>query len=430
MDSPEVLVVALALLGFALVSRRLERWWISMPTAMLVVGIAIGPLGLGLIGTDAEATIIREVAELTLALMLFNDAVRIDLRALRTGYSVPLRLLGVGLPLMIVLGTALAYGLFPEWGLASAALLATMLAPTDAALGDAVVSDARVPVRIRQGLSIESGLNDGLSVPIFLVLLAVVAEPGSAGRGALLTELAQQIGIGALCGIVLGGGAGALFRLAVRHDMIGHVWRMIAVATLAFGCFVSAAVFGGSGFIGAFVGGVAFGLASEARSAEDSALTENLGSIFDSLSFLLLGAAVLPLVLELFDWRMAVYALLSLVALRMASVVVAMLRSGARRPTVAFMGWFGPRGLATLVFSVLVIDAQVPNGDLIASAAVIGVVMSILAHGFSAPPLVRAYTDWWNGHTREAGELMEDKVVHEHRLGMAHTRPSKGTASR
>lgn len=426
MEDPQVLIGALVVLGYALVSRRLNRWWVSMPAAMLVLGVMVGPLGLGLVGADVEAEAIKTTAELTLALMLFHDAVRIDLRALRSGYSIPLRLLGVGLPIMIVLGTVAAYALFPEWGLIGAALVATMLAPTDAALGDAVVSDKRVPIRIRQGLSVESGLNDGLSVPIFLVLLAVASEPGSAEKGVLLAELVQQIGVGALCGVVIGGGGGALFRLAVDRALIERVWRLIAITAIAFSCFVGAAVLGGSGFIGAFVGGVAFGLASEARSAEDNALTDYLGTVFDSVSFFLLGAAVLPFVMQRFDWRMVLYAVLSLAVIRMLSVVTAMIRSRARRPTIAFMGWFGPRGLATLVFSILVIDADIPNGDLIASAAVMGIVLSIIAHGFTAPPLVRAYSDWWNSHPRDGAEPMEAAPVHEHRLGLLHAQESDG----
>jgi len=425
-DDPRVLIGALAVLGYALVSRRLNRWWISMPAAMLVLGVAAGHLGVGLVGADVESEAIKVTAELTLALMLFHDAVRIDLRALRSAYAVPLRLLGIGLPVMLVLGSVVAYAMFPEWGIVGAALVATMLAPTDAALGDAVVSDTRVPVRIRQGLSIESGLNDGLSVPVFLVLLAVASEPGSAEKGALVAELAQQIGIGVLSGVVIGGGGGALFRLAVGRGLIEQVWRLIAITAIAFSCFVGAAVLGGSGFIGAFVGGVCFGLASEARSAEDNALTDYLGTVFDSISFFLLGAAVLPFVMQRFDWRMVLYAVLSLAVIRMVAVVAAMLRSGARRPTIAFMGWFGPRGLATLVFSVLVIDANIPNGDLIASAAVIGVVLSVFAHGFTAPPLVGAYSDWWRRHPRTEATSMEAESVHEHGLGLFHTREDDG----
>lgn len=417
MEEPGLLVAALALLAYALFSRRLGQWWISMPAAMVAIGLLVGPEGLGLVRTQIESELVKTVAELTLALMLFHDAVRIDLRALRTGRSVPLRLLGIGLPLMIVFGTALAYLVFPAFGLIGAALVATMLAPTDAALGEAVVSDKRVPVRIRQGLNVESGLNDGLSVPIFLVLLALAADPSGAGRGALVTELARQIGLGALSGVLIGGGGGALFRLASRNDLMTSVWRRIGIAVLALGSFVCAAVLGGSGFIGAFIGGLVFGVVAEARSPEENSLTEYLGTIFDALSFLLLGAAVIPFALRSLSWSMVGYAVLSLVVIRMVTVALAMLGSGARWQTVAFMGWFGPRGLATLVFAVLVVDEGIVNGDAIAAAAVVGVVLSVFAHGFSAPPLVGAYAKWWEAHPRSGATPMEARPVHEHHLG-------------
>lgn len=382
-----------------------------MPAAMLVLGFLAGPDGLKLISEPIQAEAVKVVAELTLALMLFHDAVRIDLRALREGYSVPLRLLGIGLPVMIVLGALVAVGMLPALGAVGAVLVATMLAPTDAALGDAVVSDKRVPVRIRQGLNVESGLNDGLSVPVFLVVLAAAESAGTGlSAAALASELVRQIGFGVIAGVVVGGGGGALFRLAVRGRWMERAWRRIAILAIAFGCFVAAAVLGGSGFIGAFTGGVAFGLISEARSPQDNAFTGYLGTVFDALSFFLLGAVVLPFVLQHISWQVVAYAVVSLVAIRMASVFVAMLGSGARLPTLAFMGWFGPRGLATLVFAVLVIDANISHGVEIASAAVIGVVLSVLAHGFTAPPFVARYASWYARSPRE----MEAAHTHEH----------------
>ena len=416
MEDPRTLVAALALLAYALLSRRLDRWWISMPAAMVVLGLIAGPLGFGLVGEAAQSDVVRTTAELTLALMLFHDAVRIDLRALRGDYMVPLRLLAVGLPLMIVVGTLVARLMLPALGLVGAALVATMLAPTDAALGDAVVTDERLPVLIRQGLNVESGLNDGLSVPVFLVLLAVARDPTGIESGALLSELAAQVGLGMLAGILVAGGAAILFRAAAAHDLMAESWRRVAIVATAFGCFVAAATLGGSGFIGAFVGGLVFGVVSEARSAEDNAFTGYLGTVFDALSFFLLGVVVLPFALRHLSLGLVLYAAVSLVAIRMACVAVAMLRSGARAQTVAFMGWFGPRGLATLVFAVLVIDANVPNGAVIASAAAVGVVLSVFAHGLSAPPLVGAYADWWRQAPRAETPRMEEKRVHEHRL--------------
>jgi NhaP-type Na+/H+ or K+/H+ antiporter len=198
-------------------------------------------------------------------------------------------------------------------------------------------------------------------------------------------------------------------------------WRRIANLAVALGCFVAAAVLGGSGFIGAFAGGIVFGLASEARSIEDNALTGYLGSTFDALSFLVVGAMLIPYALAHVTWPVVLYAVLSLVVIRAATVALAMLGSGARWQTVAFMGWFGPRGLATVVFAVLLYDANVPNGDLILSVAIVGVTLSVFAHGFSAPPLVAAYARWWESASAGSTSHMEAKPVAEHPARRATT---------
>lgn len=426
MEDPRILIAAAALLVYALLSRWLDRWWFSMPVVMVLIGLAIGADGIGLIGVDLESETVRTIAEVTLSLMLFHDAVRIDLRALRRGFAVPLRLLGIGLPLMLVLGTLAAWWMLPSLGLIGALLVGSMLAPTDAALGAAVVEDERLPMRIRQGLNVESGLNDGLSVPVFLVALALAANPSGWQAGALGTELLRQIGFGVAGGLIVGGLGGAVFRFASTRGLMHDYWRRVANLAIALGCFVGAVVLGGSGFIGAFTGGLVFGLSSEARSPADNALTGYLGAVFDALSFLLVGAMLIPFALDHLTWPVVGYAVLSLVVIRAGTVAAAMLGSGARWPTVAFMGWFGPRGLATVVFTVLLFDAAVPNGDLIASVAIVGVTLSVFAHGFSAPPLVALYAKWWKSASKGTAPPMEAKPVAEHVTRHAAIAPRTG----
>lgn len=413
MDDPRLLLIAAAILTYALLSRRLDRWWFSMPVAMMLVGLIVGASGLGWIGMDIESETVKTVAEITLSLMLFHDAVRIDLRALRRGYSVPLRLLGIGLPLMLVLGTFAAWWMLPSIGVIGALLVSAMLAPTDAALGAAVVEDERLPMRIRQGLNIESGLNDGLSVPVFLVALALAADPTGWEAGAVGAELLRQIGFGMIGGVLVGGFGGLAFRLAAKHGFMRDYWRRVANLAIALGCFVAAAVLGGSGFIGAFTGGIVFGLLSEARSTADNALTGYLGTVFDAVSFLIVGAVLIPFAMAGLTWQAVGYAVLSLCVIRLVAVAVAMIRSGASWQTVAFMGWFGPRGLATVVFTVLLVDAAVPNGNLVASVAIAAVAISVIAHGFTAPPLVAAYARWWGNVSAIGAPHMEAKKVAE-----------------
>jgi len=219
----------------------------------------------------------------------------------------------------------------------------------------------------------------------------------------------------------VGGGSGLLFRAAVKSRFMEEGWRRIAVLVISVGCFISAAALGGSGFIGAFVGGILFGLASEARSSSDNTLTGYLGTFMDAVSFLLVGAMLLPLAISTAGWREAAYAIVSLVVLRLGSVVVAMVRSGAKWPTVAFVGWFGPRGLATVVFTILLIDEVIPNGDTIAAVAVLCVVFSAFAHGVSAPPLVSAYSRWWQSVAGSDAPVMEGEDVAQHSPGVIGT---------
>lgn len=412
MEDPRLLIIAVALVAYALVSRQFGRWWISMPATLLLLGFLAGPAGLRIVNLSVGSGTVRTVAEITLALMLFHDAARIRLRDLRGESKLPLRLLGIGLPIMIGLGTLVGYAMFPSLGWIGAALVATMLAPTDAALGEQVVSDQRLPGWLRQGLNVESGLNDGLSVPVFLVLIALATEQAWV-PGALASELVRQIGFGVLSGVIIGGGGGWLMRRAKDHRLMRDEWLRIGIVALAIGSFVLAAVLHGSGFIGAFVGGLMFGWASRIRGPKAMALTGHLGEMFDAVSFLLLGAVLVPMALPFLSWRVVLYAVLSLVAIRAISVVVAVAGTGAAWSTKLFMGWFGPRGLATIVFTVLLLDQAIPNKELIAAIAVTGVVLSVYAHGFTAPWLSRVYADWYKKTGAGVSGLPEHAEVDE-----------------
>jgi NhaP-type Na+/H+ or K+/H+ antiporter len=343
--------------------------------------------------------------------MLFHDASRIGLTSLRGQASLPGRLLGIGLPVMIALGTLVGYVLMPSLGWLGAALIATMLAPTDAALGEEVVSDSRLPGWLRQGLNVESGLNDGLCVPIFLVLLGVAAAPEGWQSGALLSEFARTIGFGVLAGAVVGGGGGLLVRVARQRDYMLGSWVRYAVLAIALSCYVAAAVLDGSGFIGAFVGGLVFGTVSQQRGNQAMGLTGHLGTAFDTVSFVLLGAVLLPIGLEYLTWQVLLYAVLSLVAIRIAAVFVAMLGSGAAWQTKVFIGWFGPRGLATVVFTVMLLEEEIAIGGAIASVAIIGVALSVFAHGFTAPPLAGVYARWYASQMASAEGMPECREV-------------------
>ena len=402
-------LVALALLGVAAVSRRLSGTPITPAILFVAFGALVGPQVLDGIDLSSRSATVRALAETTLALVLFSDASRIDLGALRRTVSVPVRLLGIGLPLTIALGAVGAAAVFRELTVEEALILAVVLAPTDAALGQAVVTEPRVPQRIRQALNVESGLNDGICVPLLFAAVAIadVESEISGGRnpGTLLLE---EIGYGVLGGVVAGLLIAVIVTQAGRRDLIAASWRQVipaAGAALAYGI---ASALDGSGFIAAFVAGMAFRLALGRDPEELNRLTEDVGSVLNGVTFVLFGAILLGPTLTELTWRLALYALLSLTLVRIVPVAIAMWGSHARPPTLGFIGWFGPRGLASIVFAVIVIEeSNLPHETLIVQAIYLTVGLSVLAHGLTAAPLAGRYARWYEQHPRENAPPME-----------------------
>ena len=402
-------LVALALLGVAAVSRRLSGTPLTPAIVFVAFGLLVGPKLLDGIDLSSSSAAVRTLAEATLALVLFADASRIDLGALRRTVDVPVRLLGVGLPLTIALGTVAAAVVFGELSIEEALILAVVLAPTDAALGQAVVTEPRVPQRIRQGLNVESGLNDGICVPLLFAAVAI-ADVGSeiSGGRSPVTLLLEEIGYGVLGGVIAGLLVAAIVTQAGRRDLIAPAWRQVipaAGAALGYGI---ASALDGSGFIAAFVAGTVFRLALRRDPEELNQLTEELGSVLNGVTFVLFGALLLGPALSELSWQLALYAVLSLTVVRVLPVVIAMWRSCARVPTLGFLGWFGPRGLASIVFAVIVVEeSQLPHEHLIVLAIYLTVGLSVLAHGLTAAPLAGRYARWYEHHPREQAPPME-----------------------
>ncbi len=410
-----VAVVALTLLAFAAISGRIEGTPITGAMVFTAAGLLLGSDALGLVDIAPSGETVKLLAEATLALILFADASRIDVRALRGELSVPLRLLGIGLPLTLVAGFVLALVVFPQLLWAEALLVAVILAPTDAALGQAVVTLTRLPSRVRQGLNVESGLNDGICVPLFFIVLAIAqAESGAIGDGAAARLIAEQIGYGLLAGGIAGIVAAGVVVIAGRHGHVAGSWLQVvplAGAGLAFGI---ADPLGGSGFIAAFVGGFVFGALRQRSHREVGYLIEELGDVLNAVTFIVFGAVLLGPVLGDVSWSVALYAVLSLTVVRLIPVAIAMIGTGARRPTVAFLGWFGPRGLASIVFAVLVIEeGGLPHDDLILVTTYVVIGLSVLAHGLTAAPLANRYANWFESHARDARPPLEDSGVRD-----------------
>src|SRR3954454_24747653 len=408
--------IAALLIGYATVSRRLEGLNVSGAMFFTTAGLLVGLLGLVDLKVHAEQ--VKLLAEITLTLVLFADASRISLRALRHESATPLRLLAIGLPLTIVVGALVGAVVVPGVSLAEALVLAIVLACTDAALGQAVVSDERVPSRVRQGLNVESGLNDGLCVPMFFIAIAIAeTDAGTASSHSASQLVLEQIGYGLVGGIVAGALGAIALRIAARHQTIEPQWRQILNVSAALLAAGVATALGGSIFIAAFTGGFLFSTLRRDAGGEVSQLVDEGGELFNAVTFIVFGAVILGPVLDQISWQIVLYAVLSLTVVRMLPVALALLGSGARRPTVAFLGWFGPRGLASIVFAVILIDdTELPHVRTLLLAIAVTIAISVYAHGVTARPLTERYARWYRSHPRDALPAMESVPVAEHRL--------------
>lgn len=388
-------VMAAFVLVYSMVAGRIERSWISGPMIFVAFGALIGPLGLDVLAFDDGRETLKTLAELTLSLVLFTDAAGADLGVLRRTAGLPVRLLLVGLPLTIALGFLVGLLLDVHLSIFELALVATMLAPTDAALGKAVVSNEAVPDEMRQGLNVESGLNDGICVPILFLFLALAQSQGVEG-GTLnlaLGLVAEEIGIGLAVGLGLSFLTAHLMRFATREQWLTHTWAQVPVVALAFTCFGTAQLLGGSGFIASFTGGLLFGALAKRDREELLKAAEGTGDTFAVITWVIFGVTVIHQAVGGFSWKTVLYSVLSLTLIRMVPVVVSLV--GAKLPTMdqLFLAWFGPRGLASIVFIVIVLDENLPNGSDMAAVVACTVIMSIVGHGVTANPWASLYRD-------------------------------------
>ena len=389
----DLAVLAAVIFGFGLVSRRLEGTILTAPIVFVAAGIVLGPAGLGLVGFELEGHTVLLLGEIALALVLFTDAANVNLSALRRDEGTPLRLLGIGMPLTIALGTAAAALLLTDLSFWEAAIVGTVLAPTDAALGQAVVSNPRVPVRVRRALNVEAGLNDGLSVPFLALFLSLAAAEVELQPASYWIRFAlEQIGLGVLVGVGVGLAGGWLVRWASNRGWMIESFQRLALLTLALIAYALADTVGGNGFIAAFVGGLVVGPTVERVGERLLRFTEAEGQLLNLSVFFIFGVLVLGL-LDALTWQIVLYVLLSLTIVRMLPVAAALLGTHLRGVSVLFAGWFGPRGLASIVLGLIVVsEAPMLSGrGEIEMTVALTVLLSVLLHGITSAPLSAAY---------------------------------------
>jgi NhaP-type Na+/H+ or K+/H+ antiporter len=408
-----IFVIGTLLFLYAAVSKRLSTTLVTGPMLFVTVGLIIGSSGLGVLDVEIDAEAITLLFEATLALVLFSDAATINSSNWRKEAPIPGRLLSWGLLLTIVFGTAAAMVIFTDIDLWAAGLIAVILAPTDAALGQAVISNPRVPQSIRQALNVESGLNDGIALPIILVLLSAAEESASGiSFGTLMSFIGQELLIAAAVGIAIGWIGATILVRAAKRGWVSPLWLQIGTLSLAAAAYSLAVMWGGSGFIAVWLAGLVLGRTTRGKLEEVSGFSETLGSALTMTSFLVFGAFILGTVLGDLTWQIAVYAVLSLTAIRMIPVALAMIGSGLNRVSVLYLGWFGPRGLASIIFAGLVVEgSEIPHASLIVTVAMVTVGVSVYAHGATSWIGSESYANWWERHEAITHEPAEKRTV-------------------
>jgi sodium/hydrogen antiporter len=384
-------VVTGCLVLWGVLSARLERVNVTAPIAFVLLGLAVTHEPLSLMHLSLGSSTLRSVAELTLALVLFTDASRINVRAVRADAGNAVRLLVIGLPLTIGAGMAAAVGLFGGINLWVAALIGAIAAPTDAALGASIMQDKRVPSGVRRLLNIESGLNDGIATPfVNLFLAGALAEEATntSGVSGALVELLLGAAIGIGVGIV---GAVAL-RWARRREWSAPAFRPVAVLGIALFAYAVAIQAGTNGFVAAFMAGMGFGSVMPGHDPITLGFTDDAGELLSLLVWFGFGATMVVPGFEHADWKALVFAVLALTLVRMVPVALALIGSGLDRATVAFVGWFGPRGLASVVFGLIAVDSlDSDNANRVLAVVTVTVALSVVAHGISASPFAARY---------------------------------------
>ncbi len=395
----QLLLLALAAIAaYSLLAKWLSTRWITLPMFFAMAGLIgawVTPSPFDSAVTDHA---IQVLAEITLILVLFGDAARIDVRSLRSNASIPIRMLAVGMPLALLLGTGVVLLISPETPWQLAFLTAAILTPTDASLGQAVVTSESVPTNLKQAINVESGLNDGLAVPVFLIAAALsaeamgaVAQPESVG---LVAFTLRQVLLGPLVGVAVGWVFSRLLSVAMTRDLTSATYPGILFMAAAGCCYLLAELVGGNGFIAAFAGGLTFRTRLTCSTEFIHEFMEAEGQVFTMLTFLVFGAFLIPIVMEHFGWETLALAMAFLTFVRMIPIYLSLAGTGLNLYAKTFLAWFGPRGLASILFALLVLEGnETSEAKALLACVVLAVTLSIVLHGLSSQPMARHFSD-------------------------------------
>ncbi|GJL54942.1 MAG: sodium:proton antiporter [Nitrospirales bacterium] len=398
-----IAIILLGIVGFAILSRRLEGSIVTLPMFFAAFGWLIGRAGAELVPMTAEHDIIHTIAEITLVLALFSDASRMRFHELTKTYTIPTRMLLVGMPLTILLGTLLAHWVSPDKSWVLALLVAAILAPTDAALGQTVVTSPSVPSHLRQGINVESGLNDGLALPLVIIAALLAAQQSGVEvegvPGNLFVFSLMQVTFGPLAGVMTGYYFAKTLDVAIESKLITITFQGLYFLCVAFLAFTLAELIGGNGFIAVFVGGLVFGNTLRHPSSFINEFMESEGQLLTIFTFTIFGAVLVPIGLDHATWKTLVLAIGFLSVVRMLPIYLSLSGLALSDYEKLFLGWFGPRGLASILFALLIVKRfPVPGSEELLACVVLTVTLSIVLHGVTAKPMSEQFS-----HSQVAG---------------------------
>jgi sodium/hydrogen antiporter len=404
------LVFLLFVVLYSIIASWLGQRSITMPMFFLTVGAIAGARGLGWTSLTLTSESVKLIVEMTLALLLFADSSTLKLQQIREDAGLPARLLGIALPMIIFLGGLVTYVLFPQEGIGFALLLGAILAPTDAALGLPIFTNERVPVRIRRALNVESGLNDGIATPFVLLFTALTVAEVTQSLSAWFTSALIEIGIAVVVGAAMGMLGGWLLSSAMQRQLTSRATEQIGTIALALACYLGSTALGGNGFIAAFVGGLFFSYVTRNREHDAVELTESVGTLLSLFVWMIFGLFLVVPLFTAFDPRALLYGILSLTLIRMLPVWISMTGTHLRGDTKILMGWLGPRGLASVVFTLIAFESfneVARSNETLFAIAGWTIFLSVILHGFSALPLASWYANRLKTAPSDLPELVD-----------------------
>ena len=391
-----IFIVALIVLLYGFFSKSLEGYNISAPMIFTLSGFILSPFVLNITDVKINDNIVKTIAEIALIIILFSDSSTINIKKFEDKWKIPTRLLLIGLPLTIIFSTYIGTFILTGESIINILLVSLILAPTDAALGKAVVVDKSVPLKIRSAINVESGLNDGIVFPMLITVMLLITGGEELGNNnEWIFYLFKQISLGIILGAFSGYIGAKLLSISLENSWMRESYRNLSPISLAILSFYLATYFGGNGFISVFVSGVFFGSFSKVIDAKTESFLEDSGEIFLLISFLVFGLTFIPATIEYIDTSVIVYAICSLTIFRMLPVAISLIGLGLSTPTKLFIGWFGPRGIASILYVMIVVHniTDISGHEKLYAIITLTIVLSITLHGLSAKPLVRLYSN-------------------------------------